>query len=412
MRPGNARTLCVQALREWQASRDFADDILHRVQEAHSLSALDRGFLTETFYGVLRNLSALDFYVAQLRDGTVDATTRQVLRLGVYQVLFLRVPDYAAVNETVNIAGRARSLVNALLRRCVREEAPLAASLQAAPMEIRFSHPKELIDRWRNNFGAANTEALCQWNNTPAEIFLRTNSLKTTRDELLSSSPYATAFPGHPLVVRAQHLPLDWLSLGLCYVQDPSTLIACELLDPQPGETLLDACAAPGGKTSYLAQLMNNTGSILACDISDRRLNRLQENLNRLHVTNTKLERRDWLKSPGIGDEKKYDRILLDVPCSNTGVIRRRVDVRWRVSARDWIELPKKQLAMIKNIVPLLKPGGVMVYSTCSLEPEENELLVERACQEIRDLRLIETKQSLPFRDQIDGAFAAKLQRL
>jgi len=207
-----------------------------------------------------------------------------------------------------------------------------------------------------------------------------------------------------------EKLPITWLVGGLCYVQDPSTLMACELLAPKAGERVLDACAAPGGKTSYMAQLMKNEGQIIACDVSADRLARMRGNLERLSVTNVEVRLADWLRSPPPQNEK-FDRILLDAPCSNTGVMRRRVDVRWRLKEEDFIRMPEVQIGLIKNLAGLLKPGGTLVYSTCSIEQEENEGVVTRVTREAPELKFQKASRTLPFRDKVDGAFAAMFTR-
>jgi 16S rRNA (cytosine967-C5)-methyltransferase len=199
--------------------------------------------------------------------------------------------------------------------------------------------------------------------------------------------------------------------MGLCYVQDPSTLLACDLLAPQPGESVLDACGAPGGKTTYLAQLMHDQGHIVACDLYESRVARLRENLKRLGVTIARSIQHDCMQVGAPLEPDSFDRILVDAPCSNTGVIRRRVDVRWRLTDEDFLRMPAQQFTLVRRTATLLKPGGTLVYSTCSLEPEENDRLVERVATEIPSLRFIESRRTLPFVDQIDGAFAAKFVR-
>jgi len=191
-------------------------------------------------------------------------------------------------------------------------------------------------------------------------------------------------------------------------VQDPSTLMAVELLAPKPGEAVLDACAAPGGKTSYIAELMHNEGQIAACDSSRPRLERLRENLHRLGVANAATQRVDWLTQAGPFEKESFDRILVDAPCSNTGVIRRRVDVRWRLTPADFEQMPQRQRRIMEAVIPLLKPGGTLVYSTCSLEPEEDELLAQGIARDFPQLTLAEMSRREPHRDRTDGAFAAK----
>jgi 16S rRNA (cytosine967-C5)-methyltransferase len=323
----------------------------------------------------------------------------------------MRTPPHAAVNESVNLAEHARGLVNAILRRAVREQGELEAALAAAGPGVAWSHPDFLVERWEAQFGREATLALLEWNNTPAEVFVRANTLKVTRGELLRSAPAAEAGGAHPLALRVRHIPASWLAEGLCYVQDPSTLLACDLLAPQAGELVLDACAAPGGKTTYLAALMRNEGRLVACDLYESRVLRLRENLRRLGVRNARTLVHDCMTAEPPAGVAEFDRILVDAPCSNTGVIRRRVDVRWRLTDEDFVRMPAQQLALLRRAAALLRPGGTLVYSTCSLEPEENEQLVERALAEIPGLRFLESRRTLPFADAIDGAYAAKLTR-
>jgi len=412
MSRANPRAICVQALNRWESEKKYADELLHEALATSALATLDRAFLTETFYGVIRNLSMLDFIVSRFRDTPVDQNTRQVLRLGFYQIFHMRIPHHAAVNETVNLAGKARGLVNALLRRAIREFEGLQQMLETAPPSIRFSHPEFLIERWEKQFGVDEALQLCRWNNSPAEVYVRANGLKVTTGELMATASEATISPAHPLAIKTRQIPYPWIVNGLCYVQDPSTLIACDLLAPQPGEEVLDACAAPGGKTTYLAQLMSNEGRIAACDTSPHRLKRLEENLKRLGADCAQVFQCNWLDAKSPFAPESFDRILLDAPCSNSGVIRRRVDVRWRLTPQDFSRMQEKQFAILKHLVPLLKKGGMLVYSTCSLEPEENEVLVKLVAAEIPELRFVESRQSLPFRDQIDGAFAAKFEKV
>lgn len=407
----NPRQLCLRALLEWEKGRIFCDEILHQLFAREQISALDRAFVMETFFGILRNLSRLDFLIDRLRDGPLDSETRGVLRLGFYQLFHMRTAAHAAVHESVELGGRARGLINAILRQSLRQKAALQAAVDAAPLSVRTSHPEFLINRWEAQFGAAATEQLCAWNNAPAELSVRANELKVTAGELLRGARDAEISPAHPQMLRVRSLPFSWIADGLCYVQDPSTLLACDLLGPQPGETVLDACAAPGGKTSYLAQLMRNEGRIVACDLYESRVARLRENLARLGVRNTRALVHDCMQAGPPLEPEGFDRILVDAPCSNTGVIRRRIDVRWRLSDEDFLRMPAQQLALVRRTATLLRPGGTLVYSTCSLEPEENERLVEQALARVPGLRFLESRHTLPFVDGVDGAFAAKFTR-
>jgi 16S rRNA (cytosine967-C5)-methyltransferase len=226
----------------------------------------------------------------------------------------------------------------------------------------------------------------------------------------MAKYPGAEAVPERINFVRVSGIPTDALARGECYIQDPSTAFACELLDPQPGETILDACAAPGGKTGLIAELMQDRGQLIACDRDPDRVAVLRKNLETLGVTCAQTLCQDWKEAPAAElSASSFDRILLDAPCSNTGVMRRRVDVRWRLSPRDFIWMQKEQLTVLRAMISLLKPGGTLVYSTCSLEPEENEEVVACALREFPFLKLNAQKSVLPFRDCFDGAFAARL---
>jgi len=403
-----ARAVAYKLLLDWERKRPHADELLHERLDAAQLEPRDRALVVELFYGALRRLSELDFVIAQLRDGEVDAETRAVLRLGLYQLFHTRIPVWAAVKETVTLARKSGGLVNAVLRRADRERAALTAKLQQAPPSVQWSHPEFLLEKWTAQFGSDATRALAEWNNSPSPLTVRVNTLKTTREALLAQLPEAVAHPFHPLALIVPHLPPEWLRDGLCYVQDPSTLVACDLLSPQPGETVLDACAAPGGKTTYLGALMQNRGQIVACDLWESRVARLRDNCRRLGVTAAKCLTLDTMKeSPELAPQS-FDRILIDAPCSNTGVIRRRVDVRWRLTEEDSMRMPAQQFALLRRCAGLLKPGGSLVYSTCSLEMEENEGVLEEAARSIPGLSLSTIEHVRPWKHGVDGAFAAK----
>jgi len=226
--------------------------------------------------------------------------------------------------------------------------------------------------------------------------------------------PDSGPLPANPDFLKFSTLPTAGLACGHCYIQDPSTAIASYLLDPKPEERILDACAAPGGKTAHIAQLMQNRGAIIACDRDRERLEILKHNVRRLGATIVRAVRHDWSRNhtpEEILSIAPFDRVLLDAPCTNTGVMRRRIDVRWRLRPEDFSRMSNEQLLISRAVIRLLKPGGVLVYSTCSLEREENEQLVRRLVAELPSLALETERDSFPFRDGLDGAFAARLIR-
>lgn len=409
----SARRAAVAALRQWRTKREFADAIIAKTLEESKLTSADRAYALDLFYGVLRNLTLLDSWIGGLRRLNLDVDLRDIVRLGLYQLLLAETSDHAAVYETVELTPKKqRAVINGILRSAIRRRGDLWDQAKAQPLDVRTSHPRFLVERWQENIGPTETEALCLWNNQPPPIYARINRLKIDRDTFLKTYPAAQSLPDNSDFVEFRPLQREALSRGHCYVQDPSTGLACRILGPRSGEKILDACAAPGGKTSYLAQMMQNQGLILACDRNPNRLELLEENVARLGTKIVRTVCHDWNrdKVPAeIMDLAPFDRILIDAPCSNTGVMRRRVDLRWRLKPVDFIKMPKEQMSILRNVIPLLKPEGIIVYSTCSLEPEENELLLLQAVRDFPALSSIEQESVLPFRDGFDGAFAAKL---
>ena len=410
----SGRALALACLERWRNGAEFADKIVAEIFSRSSLRTADRAFALELFYGVLRNLSLLDFWIGQLRPASLDPSARDLLRLGLYQILLIETAAHAAVYETVALAHpRARALINAILRRALREKDALTSLAGAQPPAVRFSLPEFLFSKWSTQFGEEAALELAAWNNRPPPIYARINQLRMTPADFLKQYRGSFLLPGSTNFVG---LPDPTLALrnGDCYVQDPSTAIACELLRPAPGENVLDACAAPGGKGAYLAEMMQNEGRIVLVDYSESRLSRLRENLVRLGLTNASILFCDWTDDASVqasGLEKgSFDKILIDAPCTNTGVIRRRVDVRWRLQPGDFFRMPRQQLAILEAVAPLLKPGGSLVYSTCSLEPEENEAVVAAFLQQHPPFRQTTEQTSLPFRDGFDGAYAARLE--
>ncbi len=403
----------------------FADELLEQALTASKLNKVDRALAMELFYGCLRQRLALEFLRGQLMRKPPCAGIAVLIDIGLYQLFFLeRIPAHAAVHEMVELAKKraspARSgasadeagFVNAVLRRASRERATLLASLRAKRQTepwIYYSHPRWLWERWTARWGREQTEALCEWNNTPPPVYLRVNSLKIAgRPSDVAAEP--TRF--HPLAWKIANAAevfrtKSWAN-GEFYVQDPSTLLAVDVLDPQPDESVLDACAAPGGKTTYIAQKMQDRGRIVASDSSSFRLKLVAENCKRLGATIVACKRArvdDFLHNA------EFDRVLVDAPCSNTGVLRRRADLRWRIEEKEITRLAALQEKLLATAARLTRPGGILVYSTCSLEREENERVVERFSGQHPEFTLETTRSTFPPRDGVDGAFVARFRR-
>ena len=410
----SARRVALAALRTWRREKEFADTVISSALSKAEFRSADRAFAVELFYGVLRNRTLLDFWIRELRRGRVDEDLRDILRIGLYQLFIAKTPEHAAVYETVDLSPkRQHAIINAILRSAARDRRGLQRRANSQSLDVRTSHPQFLIERWAKQFGGGGAEALCTWNNQSPPIYARINRLKIDRQSFLDRYRNARTLPKVSNFVELP-APADALDQGDCYVQDPSTSIACELLQPKPGEKILDACAAPGGKTGYLAELMANQGLLIGCDREPARLNLLDENLARLGVRIAKIVCHDWMKSaarPEILSAAPFDRILIDAPCTNTGVMRRRVDVRWRLKPADFNRMRARQIEITRAVIPFLKPGGILVYSTCSLEREENEDVVQTLLRVISILQLEEERRSIPFQDNFDGAFGARFRR-
>ncbi len=415
----NARALALNLLNDWQNSRQLADELLESALTASTLQGPDRAFVTELFYGSLRNKSSLEFLITQLANKPSQPIVANILQLGLYQLFYLKTPAHAAINETVELAKThahtsEAKFVNAILRRAEREHNALQARLDAtretAPW-IYYSHPQWLWKRWVARFGREATAALCEWNNQPPPTYIRINTLKTsTKPADVDAKPTTHPLCWHVVNMTGLFQGKSFTS-GEFYVQDPSTLAAVDVLDPQPGETLLDMCSAPGGKTTYLAQKMQNRGRIIAADISSSRLALVGENCRRLGVTIVATLACEGTHLDRCLRGEQFDRVLVDAPCSNTGVLRRRADLRWRIEESEIHKLATLQEKLLASAVPFVKPQGILVYSTCSLEEDENQRVVERFGRSRPEFSLEATQAMFPPRDAMDGAFVARFHK-
>jgi 16S rRNA (cytosine967-C5)-methyltransferase len=416
----NSRRVAAEIIAEWIADQSFPDRRLATVKNDHA-------FVLELVNGVVRNHSVLNWLENRWVRKTPDAFIRAVLQVGLYQLLFMKVEAYAAISETVEAAKArpggdgAAKMVNAVLRRAQREREEVMAELEKQPQHIRLSHPKLLMERWARHYGEADAVQLAEWNNQPPTTTLRIEQSAVDAADFIDKLRDADIEPLlHPFSDREIFLVLPrgiavknvpGYNEGWFTVQDPATSVSVDLLAPRPGETVLDACAAPGGKTAMMAGRMNGKGELVAMDLHADRIDVLKENRKRLRL--------DWIevlqgdaRNPlkALGD-RKFDAILLDVPCMNTGVLRRRADARWRIDA-DRIEvITKLQYEILTACAGLLKEKGRLVYSTCSLEAEENEELVARWVREHPGFRMAKTGKCFPPESETDGAFAALIRR-
>lgn len=448
--PTNARGLAYRVLTEAATSGRWAGDVLEDALAGAPFSREDRGLARELTLGVVRRQLTLDTVLAKLVSRpreNVEPELWALLQLGVYQLLCMPgLARHAAVHETVELTrseGRLRwtGFVNGVLRGADRLVSDDRASQPAATTalvagELRkltqpvFANPADeparwlaeagsmpawLMDRWLKSASLAEVAARVQWLNEPPDLYARVNLLKTSRSQLLeawtAAGVQAEAGPLEP-AIRIESAPavaeLPGYDNGEFSIQDLAAMQAAILLDPQPGEKVWDVCAAPGSKTCHLAERMKNQGTIVATDIHAGRLRLVSENAQRLGLTSicvqpVTVEAREFPAGP-------FDRILLDVPCSNTGVLGKRPEARWRITAEGIRELTARQRELFAHAARRLAPGGSLVYSTCSIEPEENDAIVNWGLREFPELRLIEQQIHWPGQPA-DGAYQALLQR-
>jgi len=443
----NPRRAAYDILLRIENERSYADILIDRELSVGALQGPDRGLLTELVYGVLRRRGTLDHVINQFSKQHVEKLERAVLillRLGLYQAYYLdRIPVSAAVNETVKLAHalapRAAGFINAILRSADRERDairyPDRASDPASFIAACYSTPRWIAADWIEQLGTEEAEALAQAMLATPPFTVRVNTLKTGREDLkarlASEGIAAEAGRFSPFALRlsgsVQLAAVASFREGLFTVQDESSQLAAIFLAPRPGERLLDICAAPGGKTTHLAQLMENRGTILACDAAPRKLELIEETAARLGATIiTTLPLNAVRPLSPLGDAK-FDRILVDAPCSGLGVLRRNPEGKWWKTRQNIAELVLIQKAILNNAAGRLATGGTLLYATCSTTREENEAVVDDFLSRHRDFVLEDLRElfpdyeelltergcfrSWPQRHGMDGFFAARLRK-
>lgn len=403
----SSRQTALNCLMRWHEGHSFAETLVDRECSRAQLSPADRHLVQALVFGVLRNRTWLDHVIDSLRQGRLDLEMRLILQIGLCQLFLLGMADHAAVYETVNLApSRLRGLVNAILRNALRREKAILAEREKLPLPILYSTPAWLVERWTQQTDRETTRDLLRWNNTTPRLYVRANPLIPMNGIPASLAPLDRA-PGWFSVEGP--LPLEDIQAGSLYVADPSTRYAIDLLAPRAGEEILDACAAPGGKAAAIIAATGGKARLTATDLHEHRLPTLQENLDRQGSASVKTAQADWSQPCPPEWERHFDAVLLDVPCSNTGVIQRRVDVRWRMTPAEIRRLAALQKSILENASRAVKPGGRLVYSTCSIDAEEDGLLVRDFLRNHPEWTLKEEKLILPHQEKSDGAYAALL---
>ena len=433
----NGREVALLALLQiWQEGA-YTAIALNRVLRQARLEEQDRRFTTELVNGAVKAKGTLDFVLNQMIDrplSKLEPVIYCILHLGLYQIFYLdRIPDSAACNESVNLAKKfshkgTDKFVNGVLRGAVRQKELLWDNIQK-DISLRLCHPQWLVQRWQKQLGNDETEALCRWDNEPADLCLRINPLMTTRDAFLQDlremgceAEVSFWCPDGIVITKSTGLPVLLQTFPHSfYVQDESSMLPALLLRPKEGERILDMCAAPGGKTTHIAALMNNKGRVTACDIYPHKLKLIEENAKRLKLENIQAElqdgtvlREEWTET--------FDRVLVDAPCSGLGVLRRRAEARWTKTEKGLREFPPLQQKILENASRYVKPGGVLMYSTCTLEEKENGKQIESFLQNHREWKqvgfvhprtkkVVKELQLYPQRDGVDGFYLTLLQK-
>ncbi len=453
-----SRAIALSTLLSAEKDRTFAADQLEERLAGAELAQRDRRFVTQLVYGTLRRRLTLDWVLKpfmQARSDRLDAVVRANLRLAAFQALYLeKVPDHAVVNEAVNltreeVGRRAAGFVNGVLRAFLRgiedrnlksADKPEGRALRVArdrwvlfrdsflpsavrdlprALSVQHSHPMWLLTRWLARWPREEVERICDADNDPPSVVLRANALRGGRAALLASLA-AQEIPAREgsladsvILGRAGSVAaLEAFKKGLCQVQDEAAMEAVLLLAPERGGRALDACAAPGGKSTHIAERMGDEGFVLAVDADPARTALIRENARRLGLRSVHAIVADVRALP-LGREQRgaFKHVLLDVPCTNTGVLARRVEARSRVSEKDFLTLPLAQLSLLHAAARFVAPGGAIVYSTCSLEPEENGQVVAAFLADATEFKQAAEKLTLPREGGLGGGYAARLER-
>lgn len=388
-----------------------------------------QAFVRELVYGVLENKMLLDHYIDQLVSSgaaSLKASDRTILRMGIYQLGYMdSVPEYAAVNESVVLAKRycrgRDGFINGVLRNYLKRKLSLSlpdrAEDEVGYLSVKYSYAPWIIELWLEQYKVEFVEELLKSGNETPPVTIRLNWLKIMKSDLietLKDKGYEVT-PGdmcqNALHVKGSRLlETELYKMGLFSVQDESSMLVAEKMDPKKGEVIMDVCAAPGGKTLAIAERMNNTGTIIASDVYRRKLDIIDKEAERLGVTN--IQTRSWdATRVDSSMVQKADRVLVDVPCSGLGVIRRKPEIKYKEKTQEMELLPKKQLAILSASAQYVKPGGTLVYSTCTINPYENQRVITDFLKKNSVFQKVEMIQLLPHVNHTDGFFICVMKK-
>lgn len=387
------RELALELLETVEKNQSYSNLLLNSAIEKNSLSGRDAALLTEITYGTIQRKMTLDYYLAPFLKKKLDSWVRQLLRLSVYQMVYLdKVPERAVIHEAVEIAKKRghkgiSGLVNGVLRSIQREGLLSLDEVkdEAERISIETSHPLWLVKRWISQFGKERTREMCERNLVAPTQTIRINQAKSTRAEVISmleeegfEAKASEVIPEAVHILKGNIAQSQVFKDGLATIQDESSMIVAHALELEAGQKVLDACAAPGGKTTHIAEKLEGTGTVSALDLHEHKVKLIEQNANRLGLYNIETRAEDSRKANGLFPKESFDRILVDAPCSGLGVLRRKPDIKYAKKEEDLQSLQQVQLSILEAVAPLLKEGGILIYSTCTVDEEENKGTVEQ----------------------------------
>ncbi|WP_411334974.1 16S rRNA (cytosine(967)-C(5))-methyltransferase RsmB [Metabacillus indicus] len=405
MKKNNVRETALETLLMIEKNQAYSHLLLNSMIKKHGVKEIDIPLLTEIVYGTLQRRDTLDFYLAPFIKNAkkTEQWVQNLLRLSVYQMVYLdRVPERAVFHEAVEIAKHRghkgiASFVNGILRSIQRQGLPSTAEIkdEAERIAVETSFPLWLVKRWISQLGAADAKKMCEATLTPPSVSARVNFMKNTRGELMEQL-LAKGFQIEDGDLTADAIKSLKGSLvqteefkeGRFTIQDESSMLVARTLAPEKGDAVLDACAAPGGKSTHIAEILENTGTVYSLDLHKQKVSLITEQAERLGLTNIKTEAMDSRKVHERFKNEQFDKILVDAPCSGLGVVRRKPDIKYTKSAEDVKRLSQIQLEILSSAAPLLKKGGTLVYSTCTIDSEENGQVVDKFLAEHSEFEL------------------------
>jgi 16S rRNA (cytosine967-C5)-methyltransferase len=415
------RKLAVDVLTTVERDGAYSNLLLNEVYEKHELTLQDKGLMTNIVYGTLQKKSLLDFYLDEFLNGKkMKLWVRYVFRTALYQMLFLdKIPNHAILNESVKITKKkygqqTGNFVNAILRKIKVDELKSLDSItdDIKRLSVETSHPEWILKMWSKQYSFETAKNIAFSNIEPPHRSARVNPHLANRDDVLSDEIKVSPVSDFGVLFREGNIAhSDLFKDGIVTIQDESSMLVAPILDPQPGEVIIDVCAAPGGKTTHIASLMNNKGTVYAHDLYDHKIELINENAKRQKLNIIKASKLDGLLLPEKYEEGSIDRVLLDAPCSGFGVIKRKPDILHHKVQNDLDDIINIQEKLLESVSGLIKVNGVLVYSTCTINKKENEKQVEKFIKNHPEFEVVEEKLIMPFDYNSDGFYICKMKK-